>query len=145
MKIPSSYLRQKLVTLLTGITYDDGEGFNALVPVVSTEGAESKYQIFIGDYSDSNRSNKQNFGSNATQVIEVIGEDITARKKHVDAIGELVGNLIHPTMGSNLLSNTDFSILVVGKPSQNHLTEDSGSGTKIVRLLLRYSLLVNEN
>jgi hypothetical protein len=145
MKIPSSYLRETLGSLLDGLTYDDGRGFNDVVPVVASEGIESKYQIFIGSYSDSDRSNKQNFGSNSTQIIEVIGIDGDWRKKEVDEIGELAANIIHPSQGSNILGNDDFSIMVVGKPSINHLTEDSGSGKKITRLILRYFLLIQEN
>lgn len=145
MKNPASHIRQKFGTLLDGITYDDGDGFNDTVPVVASEGLDSKYQIFIGDYSDADRSNKHNFGANASQVIEVICEQDTAAKKHVDAIGELVMNAIHPTTQSNTLSGTDFMISVVGRPSINHIIENSGSGTKIVRLILRYNLLINHN
>lgn len=146
MKNPAPYLRETIGTLLDGnVTYNDDEDFNGVVPVVASEGAESKYQIFIGSYSDSDDSNKSGFGSNASQIVEVIGEQMTAAKQHVDAIGELVTNLIHPTTTSNLLSGTDFSVMVVGKPSINHLTENSGDGTKIVRLILRYHLLVHEN
>lgn len=148
MKIPSSYLREKIFSLLDGsVSYDDGEGFSGVVPVVSNEGPEGKYGIMIGEYSDANRSNKDNFGSNSTQLIEIIGFDDSVKFTHVDAIGELVANIIHPTIGSNLLSNTDFSIMVVGKPSINYLNEDTGAGQwpKVNRLLLRYFLLTIEN
>lgn len=146
MKNPASYIRKKLGDLIdTNVSYNDGDGFNDVVPVVASEGVDSKYQIFIGDYSDADRSNKHNFGANATQVIEIVGEQATAQKKHVDAIGELVMNVIHPTTQSSLLSGTDFMVMVVGKPSLNHLVENSGDGTKIVRLLMRYNLLINHN
>lgn len=145
MKIPSSYLREKLGSLLNAITYDDGEGFNGTVPVVASEGAESKYQIFIGDYSDADRSNKHGFEANANQVIEVIAEQSTAAKKHVDAIGELVTSAIHPTTQSDLLDGTGISINVIGRPSINHLVENSGEGSKIVRLILRYNLLIGHS
>lgn len=146
MKIPSSYLREKLGSLLNAITYDDGEGFNGTVPVVASEGAESKYQIFIGSYSDASRSNKKEFAGRARQDIEVVEMDARSRRfTHVDAIGELAANDVHPTVGSNLLSNTDFSILIVGKPSVNHLSESSGDGSYINRLILSFDLLINEN
>lgn len=146
MKNPAPYLRKKIGDLIdTNVTYDDGEGFNDVVPVVASEGMDSKYQIFIGDYSDADRSNAHVFGSNASQLIEIVGEQDTAQKKHVDAIGELVMNIIHPTTQSNLLSGTDFMISVVGRPSINHLVENSGDGTKIVRLFLRYNLLIYHN
>jgi hypothetical protein len=141
MKNPAPYLRRTLFSLLDGnVSYE-----SAVVPVYEGEGEVVARQIIIGDYSDADRSNKQNFGANGSQIIEVVCEQPTGIKKHADAIGELVMNLIKPTTTSNLLSNTDFSILIKGKPSQNHIIEDSGSGTKIVRLLLRYSLLTNEN
>lgn len=146
MKNPAPYLRKKIGDLInTNVTYNDGEGFNTVVPVVASEGMDSKYQIFIGDYSDADRSNKHVFGANATQLIEIVGEQNTAQKKHVDLIGEAVMNIIHPTTRSNLLSGTDFSIMVVGKPSLYHLVENSGDGTKIVRLFMRYNLLIHHN
>lgn len=148
MKNPAPYLRKTIFTLLSGnITYNDGKGFNGVVDVVESGSGTVgvRYQIFIGEYSDSDRSNKQTFGANASQLIEVVAEQNDSVKKYVDEIGELVMNLIKPTTTSNLLSGTDFTILVKGKPSQNHIIEDSGDGSKIVRLLLRYSLLTNEN
>lgn len=145
MKNPASYIRKKFGDLLGTITYNDGEGFNGTVPVIASEGGDTKYEIFIGDYSDADRSNKHNFGANATQVIEIVAEQSTAQKKHVDAIGELAMNNIHPTTQSSLLSGTDYMVSVVGRPSINHIVENSGSGTKIVRLILRYELIINHN
>lgn len=145
MKNPASYIRTAFGALLDGITYDDGEGFNGSVPVVASEGTEDKYQIFIGDYSDADRSNKHSFGGNATQVIEIVAEQKTGAKKHVDAIGELATDIVQPTVQSDLLSNADFTVLVIGRPSINHLVENSGDGTKIVRLILRYNLLISQN
>jgi hypothetical protein len=109
------------------------------------EGEVLPRQIIIGEYSDADRSNKNDFGSNSTQVIEVVCEQNDAVRKYADEIGELVSNLIHPNTTSALLNGSDFSVMVVGKPSINYITENSGSGTKIVRLILRYSLLINEN
>jgi hypothetical protein len=149
MKIIPRYLSQKLFTLLNGnVIYDDSEGYNRAVPVVEAgSGATSEqYQIIIADYSDADRSNKHEFAGNASQLIEIVSErSEDSSRIHVDTIGEAVTNLIHPTVTSNILSNTDFSICVQGRPSVNYLTEDSGSGTQIVRLLLRYNLLINEN
>jgi hypothetical protein len=148
MKNPAPYLRKTIFALLSGnVTYNDGKGFNGVVDVVESGSGTvgATYQIFIGEYSDNDRSNKHNFGANASQLIEVVAEQSDSAKKHVDAIGELVMNLIKPTTTSKLLSGTDFTIMVIGKPSQNYITENSGDGSFIVRLLLRYSLLVNEN
>jgi hypothetical protein len=143
MKNPASYLRRTILSLLDGnVSY----GGNAVDVVESGSGTEGVgYQIFIGEYSDADSSNKHVFGANATQVIEVVSEQADSTKKAVDAIGELVTALIHPTTQSNLLSSADFRVIVVGRPSIGHLVEDSGSGTKIVRLLLRYNLLITHN
>lgn len=147
MKNPAPYLRKTLFSLLDGnVSYDDGKGFNQAVSVYEGgSGDDERYQIFIGEYSDADRSNKNTFGANATQVIEITGNQVDSAKKHVDAIGDIVMNLIHPTTQSDLLNGTDFSVTVVGRPSINHLPEDSGSGSKIVRLLLRYNLLINHS
>jgi hypothetical protein len=143
MKNPAPYLRRTILALLDGNVSYDGAGVDV---VESGSGGEGiGYQIFIGEYSDADSSNKHTFGANATQVIEVVAEQYDSLKKAVDAIGELVMNLIHPTTQSSLLSGTDFKVIVVGRPSINHLVEDSGSGTKIVRLLLRYNLLITHN
>jgi hypothetical protein len=113
--------------------------------VESGSGTEGiRYQIFLGDYSDADRSNKHTFGANATQVIEVVAEQNDSVKKYVDEIGELVNDLILPTTQAKNLNGSDFQV-VVNRPSINHIVEDSGDGTKIVRLLLRYSLLINHN
>jgi hypothetical protein len=141
MKNPAPYLRRTLFSLLDGnVTYE-----TAVVPVYEGEGEVLPRQIIIGDYSDGDRSNKHGFEVNASQLVEVICEQSTGIKKHVDAIGEIVANLIHPTTQSNLLSGTDFNVCVQGRPSIHHLIENSGSGTKIVRLLLRYNLLIGHN
>jgi hypothetical protein len=142
MRNPAPYLRKTLFTLLDGnVTYD-----GATVPVVeSGSGDLVPYQIFIGEYSDGDRSNKHGFEADASQVVEVVGEQGTAVKKHVDEIGDLVMNIIHPTTQSNLLSSTDFNVCVQGRPSINHVIENSGDGTYIVRLILRYNLLIGHN
>jgi hypothetical protein len=141
MKNPAPYLRKTLFTLLYGnVTYD-----SSLVPVVeSGSGDLVPYQIFIGEYSDADRSNSHEWGADATQVLEVVAEQGTPVKKHVDAIGELVTNLIMPTPLSAKLNSDDFHINVT-RPSINHIIENSGDGTFIVRLILRYNLLIYHN
>jgi hypothetical protein len=143
MKNPAPYLRRKILALLDGNVSYDGADVDVVESGSGSEGIG--YQIFIGEYSDADSSNKHTFGANATQVIEAVSEQNDSTKKAVDAIGELVMNLIHPTTQSDLLSGTDFKVIVVGRPSINHLVEDSGSGTTIVRLLLRYNLLITHN
>jgi hypothetical protein len=147
MKNPAPYLRKTIFALLSGnVTYNDGKGFNGVVDVVESGSGTVgvTYQIFIGEYSDNDRSNKHNFGANASQLIEVVAEQNDSAKKHVDAIGELVNDLILPTTQSKNLNGADFQV-IVNRPSINHIIEDSGDGTKIVRLLLRYNLFISHN
>jgi hypothetical protein len=147
MKNPAPYLRRTIFSLLDGnVTYNDGKGFNGTVEVVESGSgsANARYQIFIADYSDADRSNKQNFGANASQLIEVVAEQHDSVKKHVDAIGELVNDLILPTTQTKNLNGSDFQI-IVNRPSINHIIESSGSGQQIVRLLLRYNLFISHN
>jgi hypothetical protein len=147
MKNPAPYLRRTLFSLLDGnVTYNDGEGFNGTVEVVESGSGTTglKYQIFIGDYSDSDRSNKHTFGANASQLVEVVAEQNDENKKYVDAIGELVNDLILPTTQTKNLNGSDFQV-IVNRPSINHIIENSGDGTKIVRLLLRYNLFISHN
>jgi hypothetical protein len=142
MKNPAPYLRQKIGDVLdTNVVYN-----SAVIPVYGNdEDHDDPLQIVIGEYSDADASNKENFQCRGSQVIEVISFQSTGAKKTVDAVGELVMDLIHPTTKSEVLSGTDFQVLVVGKPSQNHLIEQDASGGKIVRLILRYNFLININ
>ena len=140
MKNPAPYLRKTLLTLLNGnVSYE-----SEVIPVFEGEGEVLPRQIIIGEYSDADRSNSHEWGANASQVIEVICEQDTAIRKHVDAIGELVSNIIHPAPTSNALNGSDFHI-IVNRTSINHITEESGSGTKIVRLIMRYNLIIYHN
>lgn len=141
MKNPAPYLRRTLFTLLNvNVSYNA-----ANVPVYENdEDHDDALQIVIGDYSDADRSNAHEFGANATQVIEIVSWQDTGAKKTVDAIGELVNNIIMPTPQSATLNGADFHI-IVNRPSINHIIEDSGNKKKIVRLILRYSLLIHHN
>lgn len=140
MKNPAPYLRAKIGSLLTGsVTYNA-----AVVPVYGNdEDHDDLLQIVIGDYADGDDSNKTHFQSTGTQVIEVISIQPTAAKKTVDAVGELVMNIIHPTTRSETMSGTDFQVMVQGRPSINHLVEH-GETDKAVRLIMRYNLLIHE-
>lgn len=142
MKNPAPYLRRTLFTLLNGnISYN-----SATIPVYENdEDHDDALQIVIGEYSDADMSNKENFQARGSQVVEVVSFQTTGAKKTVDAVGELVMDEIHPTTKSSVLSGTDFQVLIQGKPSQNYLIEDDGSGQKIVRLIMRFNLLINEN
>lgn len=137
---PAPYLREKIFTLLNGnVTY-----LGDPIPVYENEGVNTERQIIIGDYSDDSRGSKDAFGATASQVIEVVSEQHDAVRKHVDAIGDLVNNILMPDPGSNTLSGADF-LIVMKRPSINHITEGSGSGKRIVRLILRYNLLISHN
>jgi hypothetical protein len=142
MRNPAPYLRQTIGDVLdTNVVYN-----SATIPVYGNdEDHDDPLQIVIGEYSDADASNKENFQARGSQVIEVISFQSTGAKKTVDAVGELVMDLIHPTTKSEVLSGVDFQVLVIGKPSQNHLIEQDASGGKIVRLILRYNLLININ
>lgn len=142
MKNPASYLKKKLFAILnTAVTYNA-----TVVPAFGNDQEhDDPLQIVIGEYSDADSSNKHNFAGNATQVIEVVSVQNDGSTKTVDEVGELVMNVIHPTVRSQLLSGTDFQVVIRGKPSVNHLIEPSGSGQKIVRLILRYNLLIIDN
>lgn len=142
MKNPAPYLRRTLFALLNGnVTYDSN-----VIPVYENdEDHDDALQIVIGEYSDADMSNKDNFQARGSQVLEVVSFQTTGAKKVVDAVGELVMDEIHPTTKSDTLSGVDFQVMIQGKPSQNHLIEDSGNGIKIVRLILRFNLLINQN
>lgn len=138
MKNPGSYLRQAIATTLSGITYSG----NA-VPVYENESVSgTDYQIVIGEYSDTDASNKDTFAASAQQVIEVVAEQSTAARKYVDAIGDLVMNAIKPTTRSEgIAENADWQIFTHGRPSVNYLTEDTQAGY-IVRLIMRFEILL---
>lgn len=112
------------------------------VPVFEGEGIDTPYQVIIGGYSDTDASNKHDFICNAVQDIEIVTIGHDPASKNSDAIAELVMNLIHPTVDSNLLSDVDFNVDVQGRPDMLPLREDSTSGQKVVRRILRYHLLM---
>jgi hypothetical protein len=142
MKNPAPYIRRSLFALLNGsVTYN-----TVVIPVYEGGGNSSdKYQILIKEYTDADRSNKSNFRGIGNLVIEVVGEEATALNKHVDAIADLVMNIIKPdTKQGGLLSGDVFQVMINGKPSINGLIEDSGDGSVIIRRILRYNLLTIE-
>lgn len=137
---PAPYLREKIFALLNNaVSYNSSN-----VPVYENEGKEGlPVQIIIGDYSDASAGTKQNFGSQARQVIQIISEQATSARKTVDIIGEQVMSIISPTPQGDALDGPDFDVCIQGKPSIGHITEDSGSKSKIVRLIISYDLLIN--
>jgi hypothetical protein len=146
MKNPAPHIRKAIYAALLGnTTYNDGEGYNTTVPVYENQGTEEQYQILIGEYSDADRSTKNNFGATGRQVIEIVSERQDSVRKHVDAIGDIVMSVLKPTIrDTEVLSDSEFQIMIKGKPDLRHLTEDSGEGSKIVRLLITMNLLTTE-
>jgi hypothetical protein len=137
---PAPYLRQTIFSLLNGNVTYNGD----VIPVYETEGKESdSIQIIIADYSDANAGNKQKFGSRARQVLEVVSEQPKATKKTVDEVGNLITAIIQSDpQAADTLSGSTFDINILGKPSINHIVENSGSASKLVRLILSYDLLI---
>jgi hypothetical protein len=116
---------------------------SANVPVYEGEGKNNDpVQIIIGDFSSTPAGNQRTFGSQARQVIQVVSQQATIKRKPVDVIGEQVMSLISPTPTGDALDGDDFNVNIIGMPSINHITEDSASGSKIVRLILSYDLLI---
>lgn len=141
MKNPVPYIRKSLFTLLNGQVMNGTDA----VPVYEGEGGKVPYQVLIKEYSDADKSNKQFFSGKASQIIEIVGEQHDASAKVVDQIAGEVMNLIKPdTRTSGIPDSVDFQVMIIGKPSISNLTEDSGSGTKIIRRILRYSLIIIE-
>lgn len=138
MKNPAPYIRQQLYSLLTGIEYND-----STIPVCEEEdGEDVPYQIFLAEQSLTSRDTKNSFNHAFEQVIEVVGE---GAKKDVDAIGTTVMDRIRPTVHTKgVIDNSDFQIVNIRKISQNYLTEQTGAGKTIRRLILRFELLITE-
>lgn len=136
---PAPYIRQTIFALLNNaITYD-----GSVVPVYESEGKDSdKVQIIIGDFNTADESNHTTFNSRARQVIEVISQQPKTTKKIVDIVGQSVTTTLQPDRHTDTMSGTDFQVMLKGGPSVNYLDEVSGSGNKIVRLILGYDLLI---
>lgn len=140
MKNPAPYIREALVTLLSGVTYAGNE-----VPVYEGETEDVPYFIELADQSISEQDTKHSFNSLFEQVIEVVSEDRNNTRKHVDLIGGQVMNLLKPTaVSQGLTGSADFQVGTVKRISQNYLVENSGAAKFINRLILRYQFLIIE-
>lgn len=141
MKNPAPYLRTKIGTLISGnVTYNSVE-----VPIYGNdEDHDDELQIVIGTFTEADTSTKARFSSVGYQEIEIVSWQMTGAKSIVDGIGEQVMNIIHPTVTSELLTGTDFQIIIRGKPTANYPPMESQDGSKIVRLIQRYHLFINE-
>ena len=141
MKIPSQYIRRRLKELLHNqITYE-----GSAVPVYENDGVDGMpVQILIADYSDTSASTWDYFGGNARQVIEVMSFQPTAMRKIVDDVGSVLTAIMQPDTKTDTLSGDEFQVHILGRPDITYLTENSGRGNKIVRLILTYRLRVIE-
>jgi hypothetical protein len=139
MKNPAPYIREQLVNLLdNAITYD-----GAQVPCYEGQGEVTKYQILIREQSMNERDDRHSFNDEFSQLIEVVSEQATNIRRHVDAIGAQVLAILKPdTFTSGLADSADFQVMSVKRVSQSYLDEQSGEGTYINRLLLRYNFLI---
>jgi len=136
------YIRQALYALLNGAVIYGGEA----VPVYDNGGkAKLKYQILIQEMDSNNEGTKHSITERWQQVIEVVAEQRTAARIHVDAIGNEVINRMKPaprTTGINL--DSQFQLLNVKKEGQRYITDYGQDGTFIVRLVIRFSFLINQ-
>jgi hypothetical protein len=139
MKNPAPYIREQLVNLLdNAITYD-----GAQVPCYEGQGEVTKYQILIREQSMNERDDRHSFNDEFSQLIEVVSEQATSLHKHVDAIGSQVMDLMKPdTFTKGIADSADFQLLHVKRTSQGYMDEQSGEGTYINRLILRYNFLI---
>lgn len=141
MKNPAPYIRQSLIVLLNNtITYNGSP-----VPCYEGSGAVTPYQILIEDTTDRPVRIRDTFSYRFEQSIEVVSEQQTNLRKHVDAIGGQVMNKILPTpMTKGISGNSDFQIVGIEKIGQRYIDEVSGQRTFINRLILRYEFLIVE-
>lgn len=140
MKNPAPRLRKRIYALLNGNVVYNTEN----ILVREGEGEIVQNQIIIGGYSDNGVPAKGCIVKNAVQDVEVVTIKDDAASKDSDAITELVLNLISPTIESDLLSDSDFQVMLTAAPSLLPIREQSVSGQRVVRRVIRYHLLVDE-
>jgi hypothetical protein len=121
------------------VTYD-----SVVLPVREREAPVVPDSIVIGKYYHRRRPNKQFFIYEGVIEIEVVSVAYAANSKRNDEIVELVCNLLHPTPGSELLTTAEFQFIPDGGPDLDPIWEDSVSGQKVTRRLIKYNLLVSE-
>jgi hypothetical protein len=134
MKNPAPYIRENLVTLLDSVITYDG----VLIPAYEGQGEVTKYQILLREQTMSEQNDRHSFNDQFEQLIEVISEQETSLHKHIDAIGAEVMNIL----ASGIPGSADFQLINARRVSQSYIDEESGEGTYINRLLLRYNFLI---
>lgn len=142
MKNVAPYIRTQLATLLNNtITYDA-----QLIPAYSGEGEVRAYQIIIASQNGNPDNNYRDaFVNGFEQVIEIVSEQANNTNSHVDAIGEQVMLKIKPAPNTTgLADSASFKVLRATLIGQTYLSEPSGEGTNINRLILRYSFQLSQ-
>lgn len=141
MKNPAPFIRTTLVTLLNGvITYEGVQ-----VPCYEGEGELTPFQIILAEQTGIDEDDRHSFNTELEQLIEIVSRQSTNLRKHVDAIGGEVMNLIRPTPTTKgLADGADFQVrhIKVGRP--NYITEQEDDGTYINRMLLRITFSLTE-
>ena len=140
MKNPAPRLRKKIASLLVGNVVYNSE----TILVREGEGEIVQNQIIIGGYSDTGVEAKGCIIKNAVQEVEVVTIKDDPASKDCDAITEIVLNLLSPTLESDLLSDSDFQVVLTAAPSLLPIREQSVNGQRVVRRVIRYDLLVDE-
>ena len=140
MKNPAPWLRKRIFALLSGNVIYNTE----TLLVREGEGEVVRNQIIIGGYSDNGVEVKGCIIKNAVQDIEVVTIKDDGSSKDADAITEIVLNLISPTLETDLLSDSDFQVLIPVARSLLPIREQSVDGKRVVRRVIRYSFLLDE-
>lgn len=140
MRNPAPYIRRQLFDLLNGnVSFESSN-----IPVYEGQGKIHDNYVIIGGYSDTDVSDKHTRKMDAVQDIEIVTIKNDTSSRASDEIAEIVMNLIHPTIDSDLWSVAEFQVWVVGGPSMLPIREDSMSGKNVARRVLRYNLLMEE-
>jgi hypothetical protein len=137
---PAPRLRKRIYALLHSNVVYNGE----TILVREGEGEITDNQIIIGGYSDTAISGKGCIIKNAVQTIEVVTIKDDPASKNSDAITEIVLNLLSPTFESDLLSDSAIGVMLTAAPSLLPIREQSVSGKRVVRRVIRYDLLIDE-
>jgi hypothetical protein len=140
MKNPANHIRAQIFSLLNGnVVYQ-----TQTITVQEREVPPVPDCVLIGKYYHRRRPNKHSFIYDGVIELEVISVQHEGTSKRSDEITELVCNLLHPTPGSDLLTTADFQFIPDGGPDFDPIWEDSISGQKVTRRLIKYNLLVAE-
>lgn len=141
----AGYIRQGFYAALNNnVTYN-----SSVVPVWENEDGDitATYQIRLKEMSRVRERNKSRFMGRWNMVIEVIHvQHNSSSRKHVDAIGSIMMNIITPTPRAKGVSISEpLQILNVQIDGQDHLTDKGANGESIVRLITRISFSIHQH